>query len=88
VPALPGIPGFIAFAGVKFGGYYLAGLALRKWQRAVTASALGIAAPRTGFGVLIGPPLTIGLAYGLAKFFPQFNSDLLTLSCMSAYGLG
>ena len=82
---LPGIPGFIAFAGVKFGGYYLAGFALRKWQPAVTGSALRIAATRTGLGVLIGPPLTIGLAYVMAKFFPQFNTDLLFLSCMYTF---
>jgi hypothetical protein len=82
---LPGIPGYIAFAGVKFGGYYLAGLALRKWQPAVTASALKIAGTRTGLGVLIGPPLTIGLAYVIAKFFPQINTDLLIFSCMYAF---
>jgi hypothetical protein len=58
---IPGIPGVIAFAGVKFGGYCLAGMALRRFQPAITASAVKIAAYRTGLGVLIGPPLTIGL---------------------------
>jgi hypothetical protein len=82
---LPGIPGYIAFAGVKLGGYYFAGLALRKWQPAVTASALKIAGTRTGLGVLIGPPLTIGQAYTIAKFFPQINTDLLIFSCMYAF---
>jgi hypothetical protein len=82
---VPGIPGFIAFAGVKFGGYYLAGLALKKWQPAVTAGALKIAGARTGLGILIGPPLTIGLAYAMAHFFPQMNSDFLIFSSIYAF---
>jgi hypothetical protein len=82
---VPGIPGFIAFAGVKFGGYYLAGLALRKLQPPVTASALKIAGTRTGLGILIGPPLTIGLAYLMARFFRQMNSDFLIISIMYVF---
>jgi len=83
--SIPGIPGFIAFAGVKFGGYYLAGRALRKWQPAVTASALKIAGTRTGLGILIGPPLTIGLAYVMANVFPQIHSDFMIFSSMYAF---
>jgi hypothetical protein len=57
--AIPGLPGLAAFAGIKFGGYVLAGIALRKLQPAITASAVKIAAARTGLGVLLGPPITI-----------------------------
>jgi hypothetical protein len=70
---VPGIPGWIVFAGVKFGGYCLAGLALKKIQPAVTAGIARIAATRTGLGILIGPPLTYGLAYAMAHVFPESN---------------
>jgi hypothetical protein len=70
----PGIPGFVAFAGVKFGGYYLAGMTLRKWQPVITASALKIAATRTGLGVFIGPPLTIAMVLVTSGVFPHSNS--------------
>ncbi len=73
MPSFPGIPGFIAFAGIKFGGYCLAGLALRKLEPGVTASAVKIAASRTALGILIGPLLTIGLTYGMANLFPKTN---------------
>jgi hypothetical protein len=72
----PGIPGFVAFAGVKFGGYCLAGMALRKLQPAVTAGAIKVAATRTGLGILIGPPLTIAMAFALTHFFPESRSSL------------
>ena len=75
----------MAFAGVKFGGYYLASLALKKWQPAVTARALKIAGTRTALGILIGPPLTIGLAYVMAHFFPQVNSDFLIFSSIYTF---
>jgi hypothetical protein len=78
---LPGIPGLIAFAGVKFGGYCLAALALKNLQPTVTASAVKIAATRTGLGILIGPPLTIGMALALHHFFPQSDKDF----SMAAY---
>ncbi len=74
--SFPGIPGLVAFAGVKFGGYYLAGLTLKKWRSTITASALRIAGARTGLGILIGPPLTIGLTYALANLFPKTNEDI------------
>jgi len=83
VPAFPGIPGFIAFAGVKFGGYCLAGLALRKLRPTVTASAVRIAAARTGLGILIGLPLTFGLTLAIAKLFPETN-DNFTISAVYA----
>ena len=75
----PGVPGFIAFAGVKFGGYVLAGLALKKFQPAIEASAVKIAATRTGLGILIGPLLTIALAFGMEQLFPQSKSSLPTI---------
>jgi hypothetical protein len=52
---IPGSMGFAAFAGVKFGGYILVGLALKKLQPAVTANVYKIAAVKTGLGVVIGP---------------------------------
>jgi len=63
----PGPVGFAAFVGVKFGGYVLAGIALKKLQPAITSSALKIAAARTGLGVVLGPPITLlgGMILGL-----------------------
>ncbi len=57
----PGPIGYAAFAGVKFGGYVLAGIALRKYQPTITASAVKIAAARTGLGILLGPPIALAL---------------------------
>ncbi len=74
--SIPGIPGLMAFGGVKFAGYCLASFALKKAQPAIEASTLKIAGARTGFGILIGPPLTIALTYALANLSPRSNSDL------------
>ena len=52
-------PAFGAFAGIKFGGYTLAGLLLRRLQPAITASAAKIAGARTGLGLVLGPLLSI-----------------------------
>jgi hypothetical protein len=71
----PGIPGFVAFVGVKFGGYVLAGLALKKIQPAISASAVKIAATRTGLGILLGPPMTLLGAFAIGLFSPNPNSD-------------
>ncbi len=38
--SLPGLPGAAAFAGLKFGGYLLAGMALRKCVPTIQKSAL------------------------------------------------
>src|SRR5215470_15643120 len=84
MPALPGIPGFIAFAAVKFGGYCLGGMALRKLQPTITATATWIAGARTGLGVLIGPPLTIGLTWAGALLFPHLNDNS---ALFGVYGL-
>jgi len=72
---IPGIPGLIDFGGVKFAGYCLAGVVLKRAQPAIEANTLKIAGARTGLGILIGPPLTIGLTYALANFIPGGDSD-------------
>jgi hypothetical protein len=63
----PGPVGFAAFVGVKFGGYALAGIALKKLQPTISSGALRIAAVRTGLGVVLGPPITLlgGMILGL-----------------------
>jgi hypothetical protein len=71
--AFPGPLGFAAFAGVKFGGYVLAGMVLRKLYPAIAAGAARIAAVRTGLGVILGPAFVIGLA-AVADHF-KWSSD-------------
>jgi hypothetical protein len=77
----PGPLGFAAFAGVKFGGYALAGIALKKLQPAITGSALKIAALRTGLGVVLGPPITLlgGMIVGL--LLAGVGRDMPTYFC-------
>ena len=58
--AIPGPVGFVAFAAVKFGGYVLAGVALRKAKPPITAGPVKVAAVRTSLGIVIGPLLTLG----------------------------
>src|SRR6266568_171270 len=60
--AIPGPLGFAAFAAVKFAGYLLAGLVLRKLYPSVTAALAKMAAVRTGLGILLGPVFFIGVA--------------------------
>jgi hypothetical protein len=74
----PGPLGFAAFVGVKFGGYALAGIALKRLQPAITSSALKIAAARTGLGVVLGPPMTLlgGMILGL--LFAGVRDDVPT----------
>ncbi len=69
--SIPGPVGFAAFAAVKFGGYVLAGLALKRAQPLVTAGAAKIAAVRTGLGIVIGPLLTIGALALAEHWFPD-----------------
>jgi hypothetical protein len=71
--------GFAAFASVKFGGYVLAGLTLRKVQPAIAASAVKIAATRTGLGVLLGPPLMLAAIYANEKLILNSNSATPTV---------
>jgi hypothetical protein len=68
---IPGPLGAAAFVSFKFGGYLLAGAALKELQPAITASALKIAAARTGLGVLLGPLFTIGAAWLASLFAPD-----------------
>jgi len=75
----PGPVGFAAFASVKFGGYVLAGLTLRKVQPAIAASAVKIAATRTGLGVLLGPPLMLAAIYANEKLILNSNSATPTV---------
>ena len=74
----PGPLGFAAFVGVKFGGYALAGITLKKVQPTITSSALKIAAARTGLGVVLGPPITLlgGMIFGL--LFAGVRTDMST----------
>ena len=62
----PGPAAFAAVVGVKFGGYVLAGMVLRRLEPAITASSVKIAAARTGLGVLFGPPVTLAIFLALA----------------------
>jgi hypothetical protein len=67
---IPGLPGLAAFIGVKFGGYILAGVALKKLQPAITSGALKIATTRTICGLVIGPIVSVaflGLVDRLSK---------------------
>ena len=69
----PGPAGFAAFAAVKFVGYMAAGLVLRKLYPSIVAGIVKIAAVRTGLGILLGPPVLVGLA-GMAAL-AGWNSD-------------
>jgi hypothetical protein len=73
---LPGPVGFAAFASVKFGGYVLAGAALKKLQPAITATIYKIAAVRTGLGIVIGPLFTIGMLFLSEHFIRDPRSTL------------
>lgn len=61
----PGPAGFAAVAGGKFGGYILAGVALKRLEPAITASSVKIVAARTGLGILLGPPVTFAIFLAL-----------------------
>jgi hypothetical protein len=63
--SLPGIPGLLAFGAIKFGGYVLAAEALKRAQPAIAAGRYKIAGAPTGLGILIGPPILVGVALGL-----------------------
>ena len=67
---LPGIPGVIAFVGIKFAGYFAAGVLLKKLHPDVKRKPWQIAATRTGIGVVAGPILTLCLAQRLMLWNP------------------
>jgi hypothetical protein len=56
---------------IKFGGYFLAAMALKKLQPAIMASSLKIAAVRTGLGVVIGPLFTVAAVWLASLFAPN-----------------
>ena len=68
---IPGPLGAAAFVSLKFGGYVLAAAALKRLQPAITASALRIAAARTGLGVLVGPLFTVATVWLASLFAPD-----------------
>ena len=70
----PGPLGFASFVGVKFGGYVLAGIALKKLQPTITAGVPKIAATRTGLGILLGPPMTLLGASVIGFLVPSSQS--------------
>ena len=72
----PGPLGLVAFIGVKFGGYVLAGLALKKAYPGIVAGATTIAAVRTGLGLLLGLCFWI-LSLKLLAGSKLFNDTLI-----------
>jgi hypothetical protein len=79
---LPGPAGFAAFAGVKFGGYVLAGIVLRKLYPSIAAGAAKIAALRTGLGILLGPVLLLALAALANAEHWDVNSNILSYGAL------
>jgi hypothetical protein len=71
MPAIPGALGFAAFAGVKFTGYLLAGIALKRLHTRITASVINIAAVRTGLGILLGLPVSVGGLFLFEHLMPK-----------------
>jgi hypothetical protein len=55
----PGPVGIATFVGIKFAGYALAALAIKKLEPTISASAPKIAAARTGLGIVLGIPCTL-----------------------------
>ena len=78
----PGPLGFASFVAVKFSGYALAGIALKKLEPKITASVVKIAAARTGLGILLGPPMTLLGAFLIGLLFLNPQSGV---SSYSAY---
>lgn len=71
MPAIPGPLGFAVFAGVKFTGYMLARIALKKLHTTITASVIKIAAVRTGLGLALGLPISLCGLFLLEHFMPK-----------------
>ncbi len=72
----PGPLGFASFVAVKFGGYAIAGIALKKLQPTITASIVKIAVTRTGLGILLGPPMTLLGAFVIGLLFSGAKSNM------------
>lgn len=78
MPAGPGLIGFAAFVGVKFGGYAAAGFALKNaFQSAQSVWKVG--AVRTGIGVLFGSVFG-GVWILLSTHFEKRWPDWLVIS--------
>jgi hypothetical protein len=73
----PGPLGLGAFAAVKFCGYALAGVVLRKLYPAIVAAPAKIAAVRTALGVAIGPVLLLLFAGLAAAVHWDSNSNVV-----------
>jgi hypothetical protein len=82
---IPGLPGLAAFATVKFGGYVLAGLALKKLQPDIKSGAVPIAATRTLFGLVLGPIVSIGFLALVDRL--NHTNGLMALSYYARYSL-
>jgi hypothetical protein len=54
MPAGQGAIGYVAFAGVKFVGYTLAALALKKAHPSASTSIIKVGLARTGIGIVTG----------------------------------
>jgi hypothetical protein len=80
----PGPLGLAVFVVVKFAGYMLAGLVLKKTYPGIAAGIAKIAAVRTGVGLLLG----IGFWFLTLKYLggsPLVNaSPWVTYACFSA----
>jgi hypothetical protein len=73
--AIPGPVGFATFAAVKFGGYILAGVVLKKCEPLIAASSAKIAATRTGLGILLGPAMVAAAAFLANPFMRNQQSN-------------
>ena len=71
--SIPGLPGFAAFAALKFGGYVIAGTALKRFQPAIQTSTLTIAGWRTLLGVVLGPFLSLGFLLVIGALEPEYT---------------
>jgi hypothetical protein len=79
MPAGPGLVGFIAFAGVKYAGYTLAALVLKKAFRSPDTNIFKVGLARTGIGLGAGA-LFGGISILLATSFLRHSTgDLGTL---------
>jgi len=70
---IPGVLGVAAFGGIKFAGYSLAVSGLKKVEPIVSASAMKVAAVRTGFGIVLGPLISILFVYLLGFIVSRFD---------------
>ncbi len=75
MPGFPGPLGFTAFAAVKFGGYMLAGLALKKFYPVIRDATWKIAGSRLLLGIFVG--LAVFFAgVSIANAFPRLSDNV------------